>query len=204
VVSFFPAFHQLAKAANPDLVAAQTATPIVVRADPETCSVQFNPVGKTPDGRDAFSSSCDVAKSYLTNSGISYDNEVAPAGAVAQVKIGTVILDSVDISALDAKAQKAAKDAFGAKLKTALKAANYPDKADPAKIDHLTVLAYLMVFVVAATALYGPHPLYGFVGTLSYWHRFLWGLYAGNSCRHRRDDREYVFGALVSGDYHGH
>ena len=156
VVSFFPAFHQLAKAANPDLVAAQTATPIIVRADPATCSVQFNPVGKTPDGRDAFSSSCDVAKSYLTNSGISYDNEVVPAGTNAQVKVGTVTLDSVDISALDAKAQKAAKDAFGAQLKAALKAANYPDKADPAKINHLAVLAYLMVFVVAATALYGP------------------------------------------------
>jgi MFS family permease len=155
-VAFFPSFHQLAKAANPDLVAAQTATPVTVTADPSECSVQFNPVGRTPDGRDAFATSCDVAKSYLTNTGISYDNVVAPAGTAAIIKIGDVSIESVDITALDAKAQKDAKAAFGAKVKTALKAAGYPDKADPAKINHPMVLAFMMVFVLAATALYGP------------------------------------------------
>jgi MFS family permease len=155
-VTFFPAFHQLAKAANPDLVAAQTATPILVVADPLECSVQFNPVGKTPDGRDAFATSCDVAKSYLTNSGVSYDNEIAPTGTKAVVKIGNVTLQSVDITQLDAKAQKDAKTAFGGTMKAALKQAGYPDKADPAKIDHVMVLAMMMVFVLAATALYGP------------------------------------------------
>ena len=154
--AFFPAFHQLAKAANPELVAAQTATPVTVTAFPKECSVQFNPVGKTPDGRDAFASSCDVAKSYLTNAGISYDNVVAPAGTTAIIRIGAVALESVDITQLDAKAQKAAKTAFGDQVKAALKAAGYPEKADPAKIDHLTVLAMMMVFVLAATALYGP------------------------------------------------
>jgi MFS family permease len=155
-VTFFPAFHQLAKAANPDLVAAQTATPVTVVANPAECSIQFNPVGKTPDGRDPFATSCDVAKSYLTNAGISYDNVAAPVGTKAIIKIGAVALDSVDITALDAKAQKAAKAAFGDQVKTALKAAGYPDKADPAKIDHLKVILLMMVFVVAATALYGP------------------------------------------------
>jgi nitrate/nitrite transporter NarK len=156
MVAFFPAMHQLAKAANPDLIAAQTATPVTIVADPTECSVQFNPVGKTPDGRDAFATSCDVAKSLLTNSGISYDNVVAPAGSIAIIKIGSVALDSVDITKLDAKAQKTAKAAFGDKVKAALKAAGYPDKADPAKINHAMVLAFMMVFVVAATALYGP------------------------------------------------
>jgi MFS family permease len=155
-VAFFPSFHQLAKAANPDLVAAQTATPVTVTAYPGECSVQFNPVGKTPDGRDAFATSCDVAKSYLTNTGISYDNVAAPAGSVAVIKIGPIAIDSVDITSLDAKGQKDAKTAFGVKVKAALKEAGYPDKADPAKINHTMVLAYMMVFVLAATALYGP------------------------------------------------
>jgi MFS family permease len=156
MVAFFPAMHHLAKAANPALIAAQTATPVTIVADPAECSVQFNPVGKTPDGRDAFATSCDVAKSLLTNSGISYDNVVAPAGSIAVIKIGPVALDSVDITKLDAKTQKTAKSAFGDKVKAALKAAGYPDKADPAKINHIMVLAFMMVFVVAATALYGP------------------------------------------------
>ena len=156
VFSFFPAFHQLANAANPALFAAQAATPVVVVADPGECSVQFNPVGRTPDGRDAFASSCDVAKSYLTNTGISYDNRPAAAGTTAAVKVGSVEIKSIDITQMDAKAQKAAKDAFGAKVKAALSAAGYPDKADPAKINHGAVLMWMMVFVVAATALYGP------------------------------------------------
>jgi MFS family permease len=155
-VAFFPAFHELAKAANPALVAAQTATPVLVTADPTECSVQFNPVGKTPDGRDAFASSCDVAKSYLTNSGISYDNVIAAAGTPATITIGTRVIESVDITQLDAKAQKGAKAAFATVAKAALKDAGYPDKADPAQIDHLKVVALMMVFVLAATALYGP------------------------------------------------
>jgi MFS family permease len=155
-VAFFPAFHELAKAANPALVAAQTAKPVVIRANPGECSIQFNPVGKTPDGRDAFATSCDVAKSYLTNSGISYDNEMAPKGTLASIKVGTRDIPSVDITQLDAKAQKEAKAAFGAVVKSALKEAGYPDKADPAQINHMKVLALMMVFVVAATALYGP------------------------------------------------
>jgi MFS family permease len=156
MIAFFPAMHQLAKAANPALVAAQTATPVTILADPAECSLQFNPVGKTPDGRDAFATSCDVAKSYLTNSGISYDNVPAPAGSMATIKVGRVALEAVDITQLDAKAQKAAKTAFGDKVKAALTAAGYPAKADPAKINHGMVLAYMMVFVLAATALYGP------------------------------------------------
>ncbi len=153
---FFPALHQLAKAANPALIAAQMATPVTVSANPGECSLQFNPVGKTPDGRDAFATSCDVAKSFLTNNGVSYDNIVAATGTRAVIKIGQVSLESVDITQLGTKAQKAAKTAFGEKVKAALKAAGYPDKADPAKIDHGRVIAFMMVFVLAATALYGP------------------------------------------------
>jgi MFS family permease len=155
-VSFFPAFHHLARAANPALVQAQEAAPVVVAADPATCSLQFNPVGKTPDGRDAFASSCDVAKSYLAGNGIAYTNVELPAGSPAIVRIGMSEHASPDISALDAGAQKATKDAFGAEMKAGLVAAGYPEKADPARIDHIGVLSMMLVFVIAATALYGP------------------------------------------------
>jgi MFS family permease len=155
-VAFFPAFHQLARAANPALVQAQEVSPVFVVADPETCSLQFNPVGKTPDGRDAFASSCDVAKSYLAGNGIAYTNVKAPVGSPAIVRIGINEHVSPDISALDAKAQKETKDAFSAEVKAGLLAAGYPEKADPGRIDHLSVLSMMLIFVVAATALYGP------------------------------------------------
>jgi MFS family permease len=154
--SFFPAFHALTDAANPALAEAQARAPVVVVADPAECSLQFNPVGRTADGRDAFATSCDVAKSMLANAGVSYDNASAPAGTRAQVRIGATTVESVDITALDSAAQKVAKDAFNARMKGALAAAGYPDRADPARIDHVKVLAIMILFVIAATALYGP------------------------------------------------
>jgi hypothetical protein len=48
------------------------------------------------------------------------------------------------------------KAGVDAKLKAALKAAGYPAKADPARLDALGMFAILMIFVVAATALFGP------------------------------------------------
>nr|MBA3811895.1 MFS transporter [Caulobacteraceae bacterium] len=43
-----------------------------------------------------------------------------------------------------------------AELASALKAAGYPTKADPAGVDFWGLFWVLMIFVVAATALYGP------------------------------------------------
>ena len=41
-------------------------------------------------------------------------------------------------------------------LSAALRAHGYPEKADPARTDMLAMFGIMMVFVVAATALYGP------------------------------------------------
>src|SRR6185436_18895306 len=46
-LTYFPLFHALTAAANPDLSAAEVHAPIVVAADPGECSFQFDPVGKT-------------------------------------------------------------------------------------------------------------------------------------------------------------
>ena len=153
--SFFPAFHALTAAANPALAEAQARAPVVVRADPADCSFQFNPVGRTPDGRDAFATSCDVARSILVNAGVSFETRQAP-GQAATVSIGGTVLVAPDITALDAAAQKRVKDGFQARLKQLLTEAGYPERADPERIDHGRVLALMLVFVVAATALYGP------------------------------------------------
>src|SRR4051812_42577332 len=67
LVLYFPASHWIAGAANPQLIAAQRATPVVVETDPATCSVQFDPVGTAK-----FVSACDIAKSILVTKGISF------------------------------------------------------------------------------------------------------------------------------------
>jgi MFS family permease len=150
-VSFFPGFHLMAEYANPALTAAQKSAPIIVYADPEQCSLQFDPVGKT-----SFASSCDIAKSQLSNGGISYDNLKAPAGTLAEVRIGSVVVPSVEGRELNKDALKAVKTDFETRLKAALKSAGYPDSADPARINHGVVIAVFLVFILAATALYGP------------------------------------------------
>ena len=151
ILSFFPAFQLMTRFANPALAAASHSTPVTVIADPGACTLQFDPVGKT-----RFTSSCDIAKSTLANAGVSYANQAAPKGTVASVKVGPVTIVSAEGTGLPAAQFKAVQGGVQGKIKAALKAAGYPDKADPARVNFLGVLAMLLVFVVAATALYGP------------------------------------------------
>ena len=151
LIAFFPGFHQMARFANPALAEAEARTPVAVIADPATCSLQFDPVGKAQ-----FVTSCDIAKSALANAGISYENREALPGAAASVSIGGAVVPSVEGSGLDKAALKAAKAGFETRLKAALVEAGYPAKADPARVNHLGLFLVLLVFVVAATALYGP------------------------------------------------
>ena len=151
LVAFFAGFHALTRAANPALAEAQAAAPVTVIADPATCALQFDPIGKA-----SFSSSCDIAKSVLSNAGVSYGNVAAPAGSIAVVRIGAAEISSVDGRALEPTALAAARAGVEGRLKAALAEAGYPTAADPARINLPLVFAILMVFMVAATALYGP------------------------------------------------
>ncbi|RYG10885.1 MAG: MFS transporter, partial [Burkholderiales bacterium] len=89
VVTYFPVFNALTKAANPDLAAAQAKNQVTVTADPKECSFQFNPTGTTK-----FTSSCDIAKQVLAGASVSYENIAAPAGTVATIKIGQTAIPS--------------------------------------------------------------------------------------------------------------
>ncbi len=151
IVSFFPGFHMLTRYANPALALANERMPVVVMADPAACSLQFDPVGKT-----AFTSSCDIVKSTLANAGVSYANRAAPAGTTAYMLVGRTKVVSAEGAGLSTPAFKALQAKVTGQIKAALSAAGYPDKADPAQVNFLGLLAIMTVFVVAATALYGP------------------------------------------------
>ena len=151
LVAYFPAFHTLAKTLNPALAEAVERTPVVVAAPPSDCSVQFDPIGKQ-----TFLTACDIAKSSLANAGVSYSNEDAPAGALAEVRVGDTVIQSVDARSLSPADAKAAKSAVEGRIKAALMRAGYPAKADPERMNVLGAFSVLVVFVIAATALYGP------------------------------------------------
>jgi Sugar (and other) transporter len=152
-LTYFPLFGALTQAANPALAAAQAAMPVAVFADPASCSVQFDPIG-----RNKFESSgCDIANAALTKAGISYESR-APDAALglpggdpvrapeaARVQVGSTVIDYAGNPA-----------AFRTALQSALDAAHYPAKADPAAINKLLVVLILFILALYVTMVYGP------------------------------------------------
>jgi hypothetical protein len=154
-VTYFPLFNALTKAANPDLAKAQQTAKVSVTAAAGDCSFQGNPVAREID----FTKSCDIAKRFLAQNSVSYDNAVAPAAGPAVIKIGekqiTAPVAKVENSKFTADSV-AAIAAFKKEVSDALKEAGYPAKADPAKIDKLTIIGILTILVIYVTMVYGP------------------------------------------------
>ncbi|MBG6289617.1 MFS transporter [Pseudomonas nitroreducens] len=150
-LTYFPIFHGLTQFGNPDVFAAQEKNPVTVVADPSACAFQFDPVGKAK-----FVSSCDMAKSLLAKRAIPYENLKAETGAVAQVHIGDKVIASFEGAGMPAAEFKVQSEVFTAQLAASLKEAGYPEKADPAKINHLMMLVLLTVLVIYVTMVYGP------------------------------------------------
>jgi hypothetical protein len=150
-LTYFPIFRGLTHYANPGIAEASAAHPVVVHADPKTCSFQFDPVGKK-----AFTGSCDVATAALAKAGVPYDVAPAAVGSVALVHVGQAQVPAFDGTGLDAATLKASSDGFAASLKAALTTAGYPEQADPARIDKPMVLFLLSLLVLYVTMVYGP------------------------------------------------
>ena len=151
VLTYFPVFTALTKAANPDLAIAQAANRVVVTADASECSFQFNPTGTVK-----FTSSCDIAKQVLAGASVSYENASGTAGTPASIKIGETVITGYSAKGLPADEAKAKDAAFKKSVADALKAAGYPSKADPAKIDKVMVTLILFYLVLLVTMVYGP------------------------------------------------
>jgi MFS family permease len=151
-VTYFPAFHLLAEAANPALARAQAAAPVSVIVNNDECSVQFDPIGKNKFDAE----SCDIAKSFLAKSSVSYSNTPAAAGAIAQVKVGSATFTAPDPAKVTGEERKAAIDAFQKEVKAALAQAGYPAKADLDAMNTPMVVAVLTYLVLLVTMVYGP------------------------------------------------
>ncbi len=150
LATYFPGYQGIARAVNPSLMAAQARTPVMVETNPATCSIQFDPIGTA-----RFDSSCDIAKSQLASIGIAYGEKASSDGAT-RVHVGNAVVEISSGAALDDASLKKLKAEVRSELKADLAAAGYPGEADPARIDWFILYAWLMVFVIASTALYGP------------------------------------------------
>ena len=151
VLTYFPLFKALTHYGNPAIETASANSPVLVTADPATCSFQFNPVGTSK-----FTSSCDIAKSALAKGGTPYLNAAASPGTVATIKVGSTLINSFEATGADAATVKANQADFDKQLSEALKAAGYPAKADPAQTNEFMLLVILTILVIYVTMVYGP------------------------------------------------
>ncbi|MDX8464283.1 MFS transporter [Mesorhizobium sp. VK23B] len=138
IVCTFPLFKALTWAANPALATAQQNTRATVTAAPGDCRFQFNPVGTAK-----FTTSCDIATSFLTKNSVPYDVvSTAAPGAAATVKIGNETVESYDAVAAGDQA-KAKEAAFQKAVNTSLQDGGYPLKRAAAKVPDQKLDAFI-------------------------------------------------------------
>ena len=151
-LSYFPAFHLLTAAANPALAAAQERAPIVVQAYEPECSFQFDPIG-----RNTFdTTSCDIVKAYLARTGYSYDVEPLGENMIARVAVGDAVIAAPDPEISPPEVRAVEIEAFRSNVAAALADAGYPERADPAQVNRVGVVAILVWLVLVVTMTYGP------------------------------------------------
>jgi MFS family permease len=146
-----PIFKGLTRFANPDIAAAVARNPVTVVASEPDCSFQFDPIGKL-----RFSSSCDIAKGWLARNAVPYSNERAPEGTRASVRVGGVVVPSFDGRIVAAVDRRALLADFDRRMAEATRAAGYPERADPAKVNVPVVVLLLFVLALYVTMVYGP------------------------------------------------
>ena len=157
-LTFIPLFHALTDSANPELAAAQAKNKVVVHADPAECSFQGSPIAREID----FKSSCDIAKRFLAQSSVSYDDADLPAGTPATITIGDKSMTAPAANVVNQKfdADSAGKvAAFKKDVAGNLAAAGYPAKAKA--IDFMggqwwKTVGILWILVLFVTMVYAP------------------------------------------------
>ncbi|MBB5574728.1 MULTISPECIES: MFS transporter [Rhizobium] len=137
ILTYFPLFNALTRAANPALAQAEQTIRATVTAAPGDCTFQFNPVGTAK-----FNRSCDIATSFLSKSSVPYVIVAGPAGQPATVTVADTTVTSFD--AVAAGADAAAKTAtFTHDLNLALQKAGFPLARDPAKVPDVKLDSFI-------------------------------------------------------------
>ncbi|MFC4624774.1 MFS transporter [Daeguia caeni] len=127
-VTYFPLFKALTSAANPALAQAEQTIRATVTAAPGDCNFQFNATGTAK-----FTSSCDIATSFLARTSVPYDIVQDPTASSATITIGDVTITSYDAAAAGAEAP-AKQAAFAHAVNVALQKAGFPLIRDTAKV----------------------------------------------------------------------
>jgi MFS family permease len=150
-LTYFPLFKALTAAANPAMAHAVASAPVTVWADKDECTFQFDPIGTAK-----FSSSCDIARSYLARAGVSYTTESSAPGSIAQLRVGERVLDSFRGDALTSAELKVARADWEKTAAQLVTEAGYPRSAERDQINVPMVLLILVVLMSFSAMVYGP------------------------------------------------
>jgi MFS family permease len=144
-LTYFPVFKEITHFANPALEAALSSSPVTVVADPSECSFQLKLTGV-----ESYTTSCDIAKSALVARSVNYTNEAAPAGTVAQVKIGDQTIAANTPNFATVLGQAITQHGYPAA------AAMPPLTSDSVMSTYLPIVLLLMLLVIYVTLVYAP------------------------------------------------
>ena len=150
-ITYFPLFTQIAKIANPKLIAATENVKLTLTADPATCGSLFDPVGVR-----TFTTPCDVVRRTLATGSIHYDLAAGPAGSPMTAAVNGTAVAIPDT------------DKTGASVVAAAQAAGYPKPGDASILKTptfgtvltdpraLQLIGFLTILVLYVTMVYGP------------------------------------------------
>ena len=151
-LSAFPAFKMLTEYGNPQMAAAVENSPVLVVANEDECSFQFDPIGRNTFDNTA----CDIAKTYLAEGGINYNNQHVEAGGAEEVRIGSTVIAIPHPERLSDIQKEEAIASFRTQVQLELDNAGYPASADSEKINRPMVIAVLSFLMILVTGTYGP------------------------------------------------
>jgi hypothetical protein len=150
MLSYGPGFHTLTEMANPQLAQARANVAITLLADPSTCSFQLDVLGF--GSRSA--TSCDIARGALAANAARFMTEAYIGPAI--VRLGNIELQAPEASGQTRAAVRSAREKFQARLRDALVISGYPPEATRQEVNSFAVATVISVFILAATAMYGP------------------------------------------------
>lgn len=149
-LTFFPIFKMITTNANPTLEKAIETVKVDVVSDPALCGDLFNPVGTR-----VFTTPCDTARAYLSNTSVKYSTSYGAAGSGVKV-----VVNGKDVPYTAAAASNP-------QVLAAVQAAGYP-KAGDAQIVKMSnpfdifrpqvaaTIGLLFILVIFVTMVYGP------------------------------------------------
>jgi hypothetical protein len=139
-----PMFSSLLEAGNPALASAMRSAPVIVHADPNNDACTFSITASLVSAHPDHAKPCVKAKKFLVGSGINFEYGNPIAGQTVAMTVKGQTINGFEPAA----------------YRSALTAAGYPSKADPAQVSSGYIVFLLVLMTVMVAMVYGPVAAY--------------------------------------------